>query len=1161
VSLAPVDQALRETALDVTRSFIVQAPAGSGKTALLVMRFLSLLAQVKKVPEECLAITFTRKAALEMRERVINALEQALKPCPLEDGYEKRLWLLAQAVLDKDQKLAWNLLDNPNRLKIQTFDALCAGLAQRLPLLSGFGAMPKVSEKSAGLYQKAARDLLSQTEAGDPWALALNRILAHLDNRWDLAFALFAEILGSREQWLNHIRLTQRSFNAQSILEAGLKKVAEEALQAVSELAAKLPAVQPWINFAAAELKKTHSDSPIAQCGDLKTSWPSHRLEDLPLWLGVCELLLTKEAEYRVRLTQKQGFPAPSHAVNSEDKAYLKSMKEGIEALLETLAELPEFLEKLSFLTQLPALNYNAAEWELVEALVTVLPILVAHLKLTFQEIGEVDFTEIMLAAHQALGDSEAPSDLALSLDYRIGHILVDEFQDTSVLQLKLLEKLMAGWQRDDGRTIFLVGDPMQSIYRFRQAEVGLFLKTKEQGIANIPLDYLCLTVNFRSEPGLVTFCNEIFSKIFPRVENIARGAITFSPAEVPNNMAHGAASFSPVEVLSGKLNSEAANFHLLYTDTAKTEIDHIMGLLREAQQGSGSIAILVRSRAHLGALIPSLRKAAIAFRGVEIEPLKDRLVIQDLWALTRALLHLADRVAWLAVLRSPAVGLDLASLDLLIGQQPSVIIWLALQAYQTVDIHKQMAERLKRTITVLSEALEQKGRQPLALWVKHTWLALGGPHCLNEASDLDDVEAFFKLLREHTLGSHGIELNEGSFESALSQLYASPAFGDVDKAIQIMTIHKAKGLEFDTVIVPGLSRRFNSDDEKLMLWHEHIAKEGQSHLILAPIKPVGSETLSIYRYLRLEAQCREELECVRLAYVAATRAKKKLHFIASLPLSKQGKGVASGSLLSLLYPALEPFAKVYLSASIHDRSSEEIQPSYILKRLPQEWFLQEQELKPSIHTSHGVKNSAVEYLSLEPENDAKLPSWQSGLIQTIRRLLTQIVRAEISFDRAWLLAQGPRWLAFLQYQGASRKQAENALVWASEYLLRFIDSPRGRWLLAEHQDNLAAYKLSAKIQGTWYQGLIDRAFKDEADQQWLIHYVMDNPSVGLFPSERARELQMAGLEKYATLWQIQYPGSRLQLGLYDAWLDTWHAWDFKNNLEPHLQSAGQSCK
>lgn len=118
------DQQQREYALDATQSFIVQAPAGSGKTELLIQRFLTLLTGVKS-PEEVLAITFTKKAASEMRARIVKALKHAYSEPEPDSPHAKKTWRLAKTVLDRDQQLNWNLIQNPNQLRIQTIDALC----------------------------------------------------------------------------------------------------------------------------------------------------------------------------------------------------------------------------------------------------------------------------------------------------------------------------------------------------------------------------------------------------------------------------------------------------------------------------------------------------------------------------------------------------------------------------------------------------------------------------------------------------------------------------------------------------------------------------------------------------------------------------------------------------------------------------------------------------------------------------------------------------------------------------------------------------------------------------------------------------------------------------------------------------------------------------
>src|SRR5687767_2482267 len=134
----------------------------------------------------------------------------------------------------------------------------------------------------------------------------------------------------------------------------------------------------------------------------------------------------------------------------------------------------------------MPEERYTDEQWEVLGAILELLQLAAAQLKLVFAERGETDFTEIAQGAVRALGSPDNPTDLLHALDTRIKHILVDEFQDTSYSQFELLQRLTSGWQQDgemsDGRTLFLVGDPMQSIYRFREAKVALFLQVWESG-------------------------------------------------------------------------------------------------------------------------------------------------------------------------------------------------------------------------------------------------------------------------------------------------------------------------------------------------------------------------------------------------------------------------------------------------------------------------------------------------------------------------------------------------------------------------------------------------------------------------------------------------------------------------------------------------------
>jgi len=188
----------------------------------------------------------------------------------------------------------------------------------------------------------------------------------------------------------------------------------------------------------------------------------------------------------------------------------------------------------------MPPAQYDDRQWEALEAILALLKPAVAHLKVLFGERGQADFTEFAHGALEALGSVDDPSDLLLSLDQKISHVLVDEFQDTSQSQFSLLEKLVSGWQQGDGRTLFLVGDPMQSIYRFREAEVSLFLKAKHSGVGSVALEPIELSTNRRSQEGLVKWFNESFPRVLPVQEDQTLGAVPYLPAS-PHEAAHPA--------------------------------------------------------------------------------------------------------------------------------------------------------------------------------------------------------------------------------------------------------------------------------------------------------------------------------------------------------------------------------------------------------------------------------------------------------------------------------------------------------------------------------------------------------------------------------------------------------------------------------------------
>ncbi len=205
------------------------------------------------------------------------------------------------------------------------------------------------------------------------------------------------------------------------------------------------------------------------------------------------------------------------------------------------------------------------------------------------------------------------------------------------------------GWQRDDGRTLFAVGDPMQSIYRFRGADVGLFLDVRNRGLGDLRLEPLTLAVNFRSTRPVIDWINTHFARVLPATDDEATGSVSYTPS----TGADAAGEEGGVQV------------HALLRRSRLHEAACIADIVERtlAEDDSASVAILVQGRSHLVAIVAEFARRGVPFQATDIDPLGERPVVLDLLALTRAIAHPADRPAWLAVLRAPWCGLTLEQL------------------------------------------------------------------------------------------------------------------------------------------------------------------------------------------------------------------------------------------------------------------------------------------------------------------------------------------------------------------------------------------------------------------------------------------------------------------------------------------------------------------
>ncbi len=1012
-----IDEQNRARALDL-ESFIVEAPAGAGKTELLTQRYLRLLTTVKS-PEEIIAITFTNKAAAEMRLRIMDSLMMAANNELPTAAHKQITYALSQQALAHAANLNWQLLENPARLRIFTIDSLCAHLTRQMPLMSRFGTQPSVTEDASVLYQQAAQQTLAELESGQYGEL-VKTALRYVDNNAAQLIDLLASMLAKRDQWLHHAQETFDAEHAQTIIRHLVSQALKLATNSIQPALQQL--LMPVARFAAANLA---TDSNIAALNDWDMPL-NDAPEHLSRWRELASLMLTDQGEPRKEkgLNVKFGFPPTDEG---------KTHKQTLCQVIETIGD----LSALHQVRYLPDVNNNEG-WQMVSAFSKLLNLAVAKLWLVFQRNNEVDFAEIASRATLALTDHFGePTDLALKLDYQIQHLLVDEFQDTSPSQIALIEQLTKGWQADDARTLFCVGDPMQSIYRFRKANVSLFLQATERGIGDIALTRLPLYRNNRSHPAVVDWINDTFRAIFPSHDSMAQGAISYRKFIATKPDVSEAGVYIHPIVSPADEPSELAK---------QREAEAIIRII-QATDNNKKIAILVRSKKHLSALVSKLRRdyKDITFQAVEIEALEDRQVVQDLLSLTHALHHRANRVHWLAILRAPWCGLNLTDLYALAHHDQTSTIWTLIQNESLVNtLSTDGQARLRHVRDILTEAFATQGRMPTSHWVRGIWLLLNGSACLWEQADITDVQAFFSCLDALDRND---EFSPERMAIEVTKLFATP---DVQgEQIQMMTIHKSKGLEFDTVILPGLGATTggNNSEKPLMLWEE-VLLDGKTELLAAPYIPKGvrdKTKVSVYDYLEtLEAE-REANEAVRVLYVAATRAERALHLVGIANQNAKGeiKPTKNTYLDALWLTVSASYEACEVPAITKDTGAD------IANFTPQLIRLQNLQI-PTILQAKTTSESAQSKSQTKPQNMADdIPNLAADSGSLAHLYLEMIAKEGLAH---WPAIRMDTCLQSMQFwllqRGHAKTEVEKQIPHIIAALKTVLTSPQGLWLL-----------------------------------------------------------------------------------------------------------------
>ena len=481
--------------------------------------------------------------------------------------------------------------------------------------------------------------------------------------------------------------------------------------------------------------------------------------------------------------------------------------------------------------------------------------------------------------------------------------------------------------------------------------------------------------------------------------------------------------------------------------------------------------------------------------------------IVEDLINLTKALLNPHDRFSWLTLLRAPWIGLTIADLHTIAKASKEQSIWESLNKLESIDgLTEDGRIRLEIFVPSALKAMSYRYQIPLTDLIQSTWKLFNGDSIIQNNKERVSVAQYFEILEKYS-SSGGID-DFNSFQekvrNSLITFTASQQSNNNQSPIQVLTIHKAKGLEFDHVIIPGLADALKSEDKSILLWHERLNEAGRPKLLISPINSNDSEEHDVYKLIKHEKKLKVLLEDTRLLYIAITRAKSTVKLLATAALTTDEElSIPTNSLLARVWSEIQRESKILQILPIEELrangnltktwSSHDFPVPTPLRRFKDLSFLNEGEngyLTSKSQVEDNTLNlSEANTYSSETIFDAKIGELIHEVLEdyAIEKDKTEFLNS-LSYKKVF-------WRNRIKHLSTNKNLLDESVQFIYETIEKCITKNELDWIFDEsNSSSQSEFKISWSKNGSINSYIIDRTLIDENDVRWIIDYKTGAP-------------------------------------------------------------------